>query len=106
LKNTQAWRLFTEGKCTEIVDATIRESINLSAAVRLIHVGLLCVQLCPEDSPCMSSVVLMLSSESTLPQPKLPGFFTNRNLVGDSSSSSSHKQYSNNDMTVSIMSAR
>ncbi|KAK7335361.1 hypothetical protein VNO80_27152 [Phaseolus coccineus] len=101
-----AWRLFTEGKCTEIVYATIRDSLNLSAAVRLIHVGLLCVQLCPDDRPSMSSVVLMLSSESTLPQPKLPGLFTTRNLVGDSSSSVSYQQYSNNDMTVSIMSAR
>jgi len=106
LKNTQAWRLFTEGKSTEIVDATIRDSLNLSAAVRLIHVGLLCVQLCPDDRPSMSSVVLMLSSESTLPQPKLPGLFTTRNLVGDSSSSGSYKQYSNNNMTVSTMSAR
>ncbi|QCE09850.1 S-receptor-like serine/threonine-protein kinase [Vigna unguiculata] len=101
-----AWRLFTEGKCTEIVDATIRDSVNLSSAVRLIHVGLLCVQLSPDDRPNMSSVVLMLSTESTLPQPKLPGLFTDRNLVEDSSSSSTHKQYSNNDMTVSIMSAR
>ncbi|RDY00474.1 G-type lectin S-receptor-like serine/threonine-protein kinase, partial [Mucuna pruriens] len=101
-----AWRLFTEGKCCEIVDATIRGSLNLSTALRSIHVGLLCVQLSPDDRPNMSSVVLMLGSESALPHPKLPGFFTNRNPVGDSSSSSSNKQYSNNDMTVSILSAR
>ncbi|KAL2331509.1 hypothetical protein Fmac_019090 [Flemingia macrophylla] len=101
-----AWRLFTEGNCHEIVNSTIRDSLNLSAALRSIHVGLLCVQLSPDDRPNMSSVVLMLSSESALPQPNLPGFFTSTNLVGDSSSSSSYKQYTNNDMSVSIMSAR
>lgn len=102
----QVWRLFTEGKCSEIVDATIIDSLNLPEVLRTIHVGLLCVQLSPDDRPNMSSVVLMLSSESELPQPNLPGFFTSTSMAGDSSSSSSYKQYTNNDMTVSIMSAR
>ncbi|XP_020224548.1 G-type lectin S-receptor-like serine/threonine-protein kinase At4g27290 [Cajanus cajan] len=101
-----AWKLFTEGNCYGIVDSTIRDSLNLTAALRSIHVALLCVQLSPDDRPNMSSVVLMLSSESALPQPNLPGFFTSTNLVGDSSSSNSYKQYTNNDMSVSIMSAR
>ncbi|KAK7308847.1 hypothetical protein RJT34_05127 [Clitoria ternatea] len=101
-----AWRLFIEGKCSEIVDAAIRDSLDLSAVLRSIHVGLLCVQLSPDDRPSMSSVVLMLSSESTLPQPKLPGLLTNRNMVGDTSSSSSYKPSSNNDITIGLMSAR
>ncbi|KAK7401872.1 hypothetical protein VNO78_13703 [Psophocarpus tetragonolobus] len=100
------WRLFTEGKCSKIVDGTIIDSLNLSKALRLIHVGLLCVQLSPDDRPNMSSVVLMLSSESALPQPNLPGFFTSTSMAGDSSSSSSYKQYTNNDMTISIMTPR
>ncbi|KAK7272482.1 hypothetical protein RJT34_29101 [Clitoria ternatea] len=103
---TLAWRQFNEGKCSEIVDAAIRDSLNLSAVLRSIHVALLCVQLSPDDRPSMSSVVLMLSSESTLPQPKLPGLITNKNMVGDSSSSSSYKPTSNNDITISLMSAR
>ncbi|KAK7335360.1 hypothetical protein VNO80_27150 [Phaseolus coccineus] len=100
------WRVFSEGKCSEIVDAAITDSLHLSEALRSIHVGLLCVQLCPDDRPNMSSVVLMLSSESAMPQPNLPGFFTSASMVEDSSSSSSHKQYTNNDMSLSIMSAR
>ncbi|KAK7272481.1 hypothetical protein RJT34_29099 [Clitoria ternatea] len=74
-----AWRQFIEGKCSEIIDATISDSFNLSAVLRSIHVALLCVHISPDDRPSMSSVVLMLSSESTLPQPKLPGFLTNTN---------------------------
>lgn len=101
-----AWRLFTEGKCYELVDTTISDSSNISAVMRSIHVGLLCVQLSPDDRPSMSSVVLMLSSESTLPQPKRPGFYTERDMRHDSSSSSSYRTFSINDITVSIMDAR
>ena len=54
----------------------------------------------------MSSVILMLSSEFALPQPKMPGFFTEREMVGDGSSSSSYKAYSINDVTMSQFEAR
>jgi hypothetical protein len=37
------------------------------------------VQQQPSDRPDMSSVVLMLGSESLLPSPKQPGFYTERN---------------------------
>lgn len=55
--------------------------------------GLLRVQQRPEDRPSMSSVLLMLGSETaSLLQPKQPGFFTDRNVpdagdndVGDES---------------------
>ncbi|WOG90564.1 hypothetical protein DCAR_0309808 [Daucus carota subsp. sativus] len=42
--------------------------------------GLLCVQQYPEDRPNMSSVLVMLTSKVSLPQPKQPGFFTERKL--------------------------
>ena len=102
----QAWRLFSEGKGYEIVYAPIRDTLNLSMMLRSIHVGLLCVQQSPDDRPSMSSVVLMLSSESALPQPKMPGFFTERQMVGDNSSSSSNKPCSINQVTVSLLQAR
>ena len=102
----QAWRLFTEGKVYEIICASIRDTSNLSSVMRSIHVGLLCVQRNPDDRPSMSSVVQMLSSESTLPQPKIPGFFMEEEMVGDTSSSSSNKLCSNNEVTVSILQAR
>ena len=92
--------------CSEIVDASIRDSINLSEVIRSIHVGLLCVQRSPEDRPSMSYVLMMLSSEWTLPQPKKPGFFTERDLVGDNSSSSNNKLWSINEVTVSLVDPR
>lgn len=78
----------------------------MSEVLRSIHVGLLCVQRSPEDRPSMLSVVMMLSSESELPEPKMPGFFTERDVVGDSSSSSCHKSCSTNDLTISQINPR
>ncbi|MED6162454.1 hypothetical protein PIB30_070574 [Stylosanthes scabra] len=82
-----AWTFFNEEQWLDIVDACMKESINLPEVKRSIHVGLLCVQRSPEDRPSMSEVHMMLSSEWALPQPKKPGFFTERDLVGESSSS-------------------
>ncbi|GLT64179.1 hypothetical protein SLA2020_366870 [Shorea laevis] len=70
-----AWRLWKEGRPLELVDACLGESHSLSEVLRCIHVSLLCVQQRAEDRPSMSSVVLMLSSESALPQPKETGAF-------------------------------
>ncbi|QHO31639.1 hypothetical protein HN51_019822 [Arachis hypogaea] len=89
-----AWTLLAEDKCLEIVDASIRDSINLTEVIRTIHVGLLCVQRNPEDRPSMSYVLTMLSSEWELPQPKKPGFFIERDVVGD------HSTLSNNELTA------
>ncbi|KAK2974445.1 LOW QUALITY PROTEIN: hypothetical protein RJ640_018318, partial [Escallonia rubra] len=73
------WILFREGRASELIDTDLSDSCYLFEVVRSIHIGLLCVQQSPEDRPSMSSVVMMLGGESTLPQPKEPGFFTKRN---------------------------
>ncbi|KAK3021957.1 hypothetical protein RJ639_045652 [Escallonia herrerae] len=80
-----AWRLHKEDTSMELIDPHIRDSCLASEVLRSIHVGLLCVQQCPKERPSMSSVVLMLASDSTLPQPKHPGFFTERNIESQSS---------------------
>ncbi|KAF7822795.1 G-type lectin S-receptor-like serine/threonine-protein kinase [Senna tora] len=107
-KNTKhvAWKLFNEGRCFEMVDETMLETFNMSEVLRSIHVGLLCVQRSPEDRPSMLSVVMMLSGESSLPQPKMPGFFTERDVAGDSSSSCGYKSCSTNDLTISQVNPR
>lgn len=70
----QAWRLWIEGRPLELADFSCEDSSSMSEILRCIHVSMLCVQQNPEDRPNMSVVVLMLNGESSLPQPKQPGF--------------------------------
>ncbi|KAK9268594.1 hypothetical protein L1049_000349 [Liquidambar formosana] len=102
----EAWKLHMEDRSLELIDASIGDSCDKIEVLRSIHVGLLCVQRCPEDRPSMSSIVLMLSSESALPQPKQPGFFTERNPVEGYSSSGKPESCSANEITVTWLSAR
>ena len=74
-----------EGKPFELINSGLRDSNHLQEVFKCIHVGLLCVQQSPGDRPSMSSVVLMLGSESELPQPKPPGYFIPSNKPMSSS---------------------
>ncbi|CAL9006079.1 unnamed protein product [Prunus brigantina] len=75
-----AWILWIEDKALELINKTLRDSCTISEVLRCLHVALLCVQRVPEDRPSMSSVVLILSSDVTLPPPKQPGFYTERSV--------------------------
>ena len=69
------WTLIKEGKAFEVIDNNLRDAYdNMEKVLRCLHIGLLCVQQSPVDRPTMSSVVLMLSYESVLPQPKPTGY--------------------------------
>ncbi|KAF2285908.1 hypothetical protein GH714_008887 [Hevea brasiliensis] len=100
-----AWKLWIEERPLELVDHML-DSFATFEVLRCINVGLLCVQQRPEDRPNMSSVVVMLGSESTLPQPKQPGFFTERNMPEAESSSSGHGSTSVNEMSTSFLEPR
>ncbi|KAM7498789.1 hypothetical protein LguiA_023203 [Lonicera macranthoides] len=99
-----AWVLHNEGRSLELVNECLRDSCNLFEVLRSIHVGLLCVQQSPEDRPSMSTVVLMLSSDSALPQPKQPGFFSERNIF--EGNSSQYDSVSANEMTNTTVAPR
>ncbi|XVF34075.1 hypothetical protein REPUB_Repub18cG0025600 [Reevesia pubescens] len=102
-----AWKLWMEERSLQLIDSNLGDCFVVSEVLRCIHVGLLCVQKRPEDRPKMSSVVLMLGSENPLPQPKQPGFFTERNLPEQESYSSSHHEYASvNEVTISMLEAR
>ncbi|XVE50443.1 hypothetical protein DITRI_Ditri01bG0162700 [Diplodiscus trichospermus] len=101
-----AWRLFCDGNSSELVADPIKDVCNQSEVLRSIHVGLLCVQRSLEDRPSMSNVVLMLDSEVLLPQPKQPGFFTERDQVEASSSSENQKQSCSNNFAITVIEAR
>ncbi|XP_024027466.1 G-type lectin S-receptor-like serine/threonine-protein kinase At4g27290 isoform X1 [Morus notabilis] len=103
-----AWTFLKEGRALELIDARLVESDeNLPEVLRCIHVGLLCVQQRPVDRPNMSTVVLMLGGESSLPQPKPPGYFmeTDCKLEGDHSSSKPQSS-STCDISISVLEPR
>ncbi|KDP36269.1 hypothetical protein JCGZ_09834 [Jatropha curcas] len=100
-----AWKLWIEERSSELVDNTL-DSYSIREALRCIHVGLLCVQQRPEERPSMSTVVVMLSSDSALPQPKQPGFFTERNMPESESSVSKHGSSSRNQISTTLIEPR
>ncbi|XVF77733.1 hypothetical protein PTKIN_Ptkin14bG0070600 [Pterospermum kingtungense] len=90
-----AWRLWRDDRALDVIDKFLVNHCVVSEVLRCIHVGLLCVQQLPEDRPNMASVVLMLGRDGSLPQPKQPGFYTERNPLGIESSS-----YTVNEITL------
>ncbi|XP_060675131.1 G-type lectin S-receptor-like serine/threonine-protein kinase At4g27290 [Ziziphus jujuba] len=101
-----AWRLWKEGRLMELINPCFKDTSNLSEVLRSIHIGLLCVQEHPEDRPSMSYVVVMLGSESTLPQPKQPGFSLDKTNVAANSSPKKSESSSTNEITVTLLEPR
>ncbi|XP_038691437.1 receptor-like serine/threonine-protein kinase SD1-7 isoform X2 [Tripterygium wilfordii] len=103
-----AWRLWREGTGPELIDQSVGESYSLNEVLRCIQVALLCVQERTEDRPTMSSVVLMLSSETaTMPQPKKPGFCLGTDYIESSSFSiKQHESCTVNQVTVTAFDPR
>ncbi|OIW10497.1 hypothetical protein TanjilG_00435 [Lupinus angustifolius] len=103
-----SWKQWIEGNALELIDSSIGDLYSQSEVLRCIQVGLLCVQEHAEDRPTMSSVVLMLSSETAvMAQPKNPGFCLGRNLAEtDSSSSKQDESFTVNHVTVTMLEAR
>ena len=76
----QAWENWREGTTSNLIDPTLRGG-PIAEMMRCIHIGLLCVQQNVADRPNMTSVLLMLNSNSVdLPSPTQPASFLQRNL--------------------------
>ncbi|GKV19318.1 hypothetical protein SLEP1_g29598 [Rubroshorea leprosula] len=76
---TFAWKLWSKGQGMELIDPLLLQSCVASEVLKCIHIGLLCVQEDPADRPTMSSVIVMLASETiTLPKPTEPAFSVGR----------------------------
>ncbi|XP_022877615.1 G-type lectin S-receptor-like serine/threonine-protein kinase At4g27290 isoform X2 [Olea europaea var. sylvestris] len=101
-----AWRLYKEGRSLELVQAYPGVSSDISEVLQLIHVGLPCVQQCPEDRPNMSSIVLMLGNEGVLLDAKKPGFFTERDLLTAECSTNPNVACSMKEMTITLLDGR
>ncbi|KAF3531410.1 hypothetical protein DY000_02037904 [Brassica cretica] len=71
-----AWRLWRNVSPLELVDPTIGRNYQSNEVTRCIHIALLCVQDNPDDRPMLSTIILMLTSNTiTLPLPRLPSCF-------------------------------
>ncbi|XP_065046644.1 receptor-like serine/threonine-protein kinase SD1-8 isoform X2 [Musa acuminata AAA Group] len=101
------WSLWREGKGLDLVDEAIGDSYPKAEVLRCMKVGLLCVQERPEDRPTMSSVLLMLGSDSALlPQPRQPGFVAMRGPLEPDSSTSKQDSLSINNVSVTMFECR
>ena len=99
LQLTQVWELWRVDRALDIVDSSINESFFSLEVLRCIQIGLLCVQENAMDRPTMLAVILMLSSEITLPSPKQPAFIFRR-ATNEFESITGGELYSINDMTI------
>ncbi|KAM3757935.1 hypothetical protein ACB098_01G004400 [Castanea mollissima] len=97
-----AWKLWKEGRPLELIDTCLEDVGLQSKIIRCLHISFLCLQQHHDDRPNMSSVVMLLHSEGSLPEPKEVGFF-----VGKKSPSSSKNQPSSiNEITNTVLEAR
>ncbi|CAN1325129.1 G-type lectin S-receptor-like serine/threonine-protein kinase At1g11330 [Linum perenne] len=98
------WEQWKEGKPDELIDPAVKNSTccNLTEAIKLIHVGILCVQEAPIDRPTMASVTQMLSSNDSqsFSSPGEPAFITRRAVP--ESSFQVPVNCSNNQITMSL----
>ncbi|KAL9285731.1 unnamed protein product [Arabidopsis thaliana] len=73
-----AWKRWVEGKPEIIIDPFLIEKPR-NEIIKLIQIGLLCVQENPTKRPTMSSVIIWLGSETNIiPLPKAPAFTGSR----------------------------
>lgn len=69
----QVWEHWNTGTIVGIIDSSIRGNAPVEQMLKYIHIGLLCVQDNPLDRPMMSTVNIMLSSNTfSLPAPLKP----------------------------------
>ncbi|KAH0756954.1 hypothetical protein KY290_020447 [Solanum tuberosum] len=76
-----AWKLWKEQDLSTFIDPFILNTSSEMEIRKCIQIGLLCVQEFAEDRPNISSVLVMLTSETTsLPAPSQPAFTERRHF--------------------------
>lgn len=101
----QVWELWKEEKAMEVVDSSLADSYSIDEILKCIQIGLLCVQESASNRPTMSTVVFMLSNETTLPSPEQPAFMAKKIHKNDEISVSGETK-SVNEVTVTMIDAR
>ncbi|KAM3300528.1 hypothetical protein ACQJBY_041508 [Aegilops geniculata] len=73
------WERWMATTVLGMMDPCMNTSFSESSVLRCIHIGLLCVQENPADRPLMSSVVMMLGSDTVpLSAPSKPAFYVQK----------------------------
>ncbi|EOY28574.1 Cysteine-rich RLK 10 [Theobroma cacao] len=104
---TFAWKLWSKGQGMELIDQLLVQSCVAAEVLKCIHIGLLCVQEDPADRPRMTSVIVMLESETiTLPRPSVPAFSVGRVVAEPTQPTSNDRICSVNEVTISNLSPR
>uniref|UniRef100_A0A0E0LLQ0 Uncharacterized protein n=1 Tax=Oryza punctata TaxID=4537 RepID=A0A0E0LLQ0_ORYPU len=76
---TMIWEQWVAGTVLEMVDPSMNSFFSERDVMRCIHIGLLCVQGDPAERPVMSSVVLMLGTDTVEHHaPAKPTFFARK----------------------------
>ncbi|RRT53918.1 hypothetical protein B296_00040278 [Ensete ventricosum] len=84
-----AWERWTAGRAFEILDPVLGIQFPSSDMLRCIKIGLLCVQENPVDRPKISTVTVMLNTDSvSLPAPSRPAFCVGKSSLMDPNISS------------------
>ncbi|KAF5445724.1 hypothetical protein F2P56_034755 [Juglans regia] len=102
-----AYDLWKSGKGMEFMDPSLDDTVSSCKLIRCLQIGLLCVQENATDRPSILEVSSMLKSESVaLAIPKIPAFYTKRNVDEGTKSQFQPENCSVNDTTLSQMVAR
>ncbi|XP_040381676.1 cysteine-rich receptor-like protein kinase 6 isoform X2 [Oryza brachyantha] len=103
------WEHWTRGNVVELIDPSLGNHPPIDQILKCIHIGLLCVQKKPAKRPAISSVNIMLSSNTVrLPSLSRPAFCIQEASATDSSNGyleryarTRHSGYADNSTAVS-----
>ncbi|RZC94177.1 hypothetical protein C5167_021422 [Papaver somniferum] len=98
-----AWRLWNEGKWSDIVDEDLGDMYSPYEVMKCIHIGLLCGQNSAVDRPTMADVDRMLGNETDRTAPKEPPYTF---LASSDKPAVPRIQCSNNNVTLTKVEGR
>ena len=102
----QAWKRWVEGEPESIIDTHLREH-PINEIIKLIQIGLLCVQENAAKRPTMNSVIIWLARDGTftIPKPTEAAFVTLPLSVRRSMNKSKDKdsKFSVDEVSISVL---
>jgi len=103
----QVWTQWNEGNILSLLDSEIYDPNDHEDILRVIHIGLLCVQELALERPTMATVISMLNSDvAFLPPPSQPAFVRVQNVLNSESSKESQRVCSVNIISITDIHGR